>query len=85
MDSSHEICPCTGGDHLTNGFVPPEPSNMENVDGLNGAADGFLHKGTWKCVSARPLNTGFMYKKPKIFLYLHYYQILQFENIYRFV
>ena len=43
-----------------------KPSKVEVLDGLNGEADGIIHKGSRKYVSARPLNTGFMYKKPRI-------------------
>ena len=54
----------TVGDHFYRGFAL-KPSKVEVLDGLNGAADGTLHQGISKYVSARPLNTGFMYKKPK--------------------
>ena len=61
-----EIWRGTGSDHLTWGFAM-KPSKVDVLDGLNGEADGILHKGSRKYVSARPLNTGFLYKKPKIF------------------
>ena len=43
-----------------------KPSKVEVLDGLNEEAGGSLHKGISIYVSARPLNTGFMYKRPKI-------------------